>query len=160
MLTCVARAIVKLTSHIKVRTYAKTSDEMWLDEWRSPLRVDVAVTDGAAFEASLRDPVRHEDPNFCYVDKLETGFLVWQTTVKGYRPVGPGPSAFSWEPASQPVLQAMREVITDETFFKQLATLLGQESSKNPATLKLRAENTSFIKSLCKPASSELFRRR
>ncbi|GJE87739.1 proteasome-substrate-size regulator, mid region domain-containing protein [Phanerochaete sordida] len=154
--TTAHKAIVKLTSHIKIRTYAKTSDELWLDEWRSPLRIDVTIGDGPAFEASLRDPVRLDDPNSYYVDKLETGFLVWQPTVKGYRPVGPGPSPFSWEPASQPLLQAMREVITGETFFAQLTTLLGQESSKNPTTLKLRADNTAFIKSLAKMYEHEI----
>lgn len=146
--SCACRAIIKLTSHIKIRTYAKSSDELWFDEWRNPLRVDVAVGDPSTFTDRLRAPIQDGDPESFYVDKLGTGFLAWTSRVKAYRPVGSGESPFTWESASQPLLQAMREVVTSGTFFSQLATLLGQESSKNPTTLKMRSENVTFMKSL------------
>ena len=82
------------------------------------------------------------------VDKVETGFLVWTSTVKGYRAVPAGPSPFAWEAASQPILQAMSEVMSRDNFFTVLALLWGQESMKNSTTPELRAENVTFMKSL------------
>ena len=142
------RAIIKLTSHVKIRTYSKSNTELWLDEWRNPLSLQVPVQDPSTFMAKLREPVNPDDPDAYYVHKLGTGFLVWSKTVKAYRPVGSGDSPFTWEEASQPALQAMKEFVTSKTFFSQLAVLFGQESSKNPTTLKLRTENVVFIKSL------------
>lgn len=146
--TDLSRALIKLTSHIKIRTYSKSSEELWFDEWRNPLSIDVAVQDSSTFVSRLRQPVKHDDPESFYVDKLTTGFLVWGDKVKAYRPVGPGSSPFTWESPSQDLLQSIRVVVTSGTFFGQLAVLLGQESSKNPTTLKLRSENVSFVKSL------------
>lgn len=110
--------------------------------------MDVTVGDASTFFTRLREPVRLDDPSFSYIDKLATGFLVWRDSVKGYRPVGSNDLPFAWEATSQPLLQAMREVVAGGSFFSQLAVLLGQESSKNPTTLKLRSDNTTFVKSL------------
>lgn len=137
-----------MTSHIKVRTYSKSGEELWLDEWRNPLSVDIPVQDASTFSSRLRQPVKHDDPESFYVDKLGTGFLVWSDKVKAYRPVGPGDSPFTWESSSQELLHALRDVVTGQTYFTQLAMLLAQESSKNPTTLKLRSENVTFVKSL------------
>lgn len=38
------RAFVKLATFIKIRTYAKSDEELWLDEWSNPLRGQVHVT--------------------------------------------------------------------------------------------------------------------
>ncbi len=48
-----SRAIVRLTAHIKIRTYSQSSDELWLDEWRSPLCVDLPVTDPTSLLRTL-----------------------------------------------------------------------------------------------------------
>ena len=141
---------MKLTSHVKIRTYSMSSEELWLDLWRNPLSVDVHIQDPAAFTAHLRSPVTADDPNSYYVHKLNTGFLVWNKSVKAYRPVPSGKSPFTWETVSQASLQAIKEVVASGSFFRQLAVLFGQESSKNPTTLKLRTENVMFVKSLGK----------
>lgn len=109
--------------------------------------MEVKVQDPAAFVQRISSPL-DQDSNPFYVDKLPTGFLVWAPTVKSYRPVGTGPSPFTWEPASQPALQAIRDVMHSENYFDQLATLLGQESNKNPTRITLRAENVIFVKSI------------
>lgn len=137
---------MKLTAHIKVRTFATRGEDVWRDEWHNPQQVDLPVTDPVNFLQTLWNTSKSE--NVVYVDKLNTGFLTWAPTVKAYRRVGPGSSAFTWEARSQPALDAMRRVMTHESFFEQLATLSSQESSKNPSNLKLRPENTAFIKSL------------
>ncbi|KAL1951786.1 hypothetical protein VTO73DRAFT_935 [Trametes versicolor] len=89
------------------------------------------------------------------VDKVETGFLVWTSTVKGYRAVPEGPSPFAWEEASRPVLRAMSEVMNQGNFFSVLALLWGQESMKNSTTPELRAENVTFMKSIAKMFENE-----
>lgn len=137
-----------MTSHIKIRTYSQSAEELWLDEWKNPLRVDVSIQDTTAFPSQLRQPVRYDDTESFYVDKLNTGFLVWSDKVKAYRPVGPGESPFVWEKSSQELLDAVRGVVISDTYFTQLSALLAQESSKNPTTLKLRSENVTFVKSL------------
>ncbi len=142
------RAIVKITSHIKIRTYAKSTEEIWLDEWHSPLKIDLPIQDPSGFAEGIRKPFTDPDAVPFYVDKLNTGFLAWTPVVKAYQQVGHGPSAITWEAASQPALQAMREVVLDGKFFGQLIDLLGEESNKNPSTLKLRPENVNLMKSL------------
>ena len=120
---------------------------MWRDEWRSPLHVDLPVGNPDDFLPNLWRS--GESPTgTVYVDKLETGFLTWTDTVKAYRKVGPGPSAFSWDARSRPALDAIRSVMGRDNFFGQLITLLSQESAKNPATLKLRPEIVAVVKSL------------
>lgn len=143
----VHRAIVKVTWHVKIRTYAKNAEELWFEEWRSPLQIDVDVQDPATFLQRISDPLDHDGQQF-YVDKLPTGFLVWASSVKSYRPVGPGTSPFEWEADSQPALQAIRDVLHSEKYFEKLLTLLGQESNKNPNRITLRAENVIFVKSI------------
>ena len=141
------RAIVRLTAHIKVRSFAKSGGEIWRQEWRNPLRTDLPVNDPTNFFQTLWLRPTGESDVF-YVDKLDTGFLLWTPTIKAYRRVPSGPSALVWEQASQPSLEAMRSVMAATDFFDQLASLLAQESSKNPTTLKLRPENVVFVKSI------------
>lgn len=137
-----------MTAYIKIRTYSKNSEELWYDEWKSPFRVDVTV-DSPNFLEQLQKPLNPRNP--FYVDKLETGVFAWTKTVKGYRP--PLRDTIEWEAASLDTLKAIRDVLTSGDFIEQLAALLGQESSKNPPTLKLRPEVVSFIKSLCECSS-------
>lgn len=137
-----------MTSHIKIRTYSRSGEELWLDEWRNPLRVDVPVQGALTFSEQLKQPVKHDGSESFYVDKLNTGFLAWSDTIRACRPVGPGESPFVWESASQDLLRVVRDVATSPAYFAQLALLLAQESNKNPTTLKLRSENVTLVKSL------------
>jgi len=43
-LTAISRAVVKLAAFIKIRTYAKSDVELWLDEWANPLQGHLTVT--------------------------------------------------------------------------------------------------------------------
>ncbi|KAI0823074.1 ARM repeat-containing protein [Trametes gibbosa] len=145
------KAVVKVCAHVKIRTFSKSSDQLWLDEWENPLKVDIPVADPSIFlqqHGQPGYPVGQEGD--LRVDKVETGFLVWTQTVKGYRAVPEGPSPFSWEEASIPVLRAMSEVMGQGNFFTVLALLWGQESMKNSTTPELRAENVTFMKSIAK----------
>ena len=121
---------------------------MWRHEWRSPLCAELPI-DPANVLNTLWQPPSSEGEVF-YVDKLDSGFLTWAPTIKAYRKVEAGASALTWEEASQPLLEAMRGVISQDDFFKQLAALFAQESAKNPSVLKIRAEHVVFVKSIGK----------
>jgi proteasome activator subunit 4 len=47
-ITCInyyfSRAVVKLATFVKIRTYAKSDEELWLDEWANPLQGKLVVT--------------------------------------------------------------------------------------------------------------------
>ena len=166
-LTTIGRAVVKVCAHVKIRTFSKSSEQLWLDEWENPLRRDIPVRDPEEFLRRHGQPGYPPEQQGCVsccgddglfahvlicsdlrVDKFETGFLVWTPTVKGYQAVPAGPSAFSWEEASIPILRAMSEVMDQDNFFTVLALLWGQESMKNSTTPELRAENVTFMKSI------------
>lgn len=53
------RALTKLLAFAKARTYSKSSDELWLEEWKSELQTRVPVTDPSAFLRSLEQPIDH-----------------------------------------------------------------------------------------------------
>lgn len=50
-------AVVKLSWFIKVRSYAKNTEELWLEEWHNPLSRNVTVGDPEQFMNSLEQPV-------------------------------------------------------------------------------------------------------
>jgi proteasome activator subunit 4 len=45
MIAIFFRAVVKLAAFVKIRTYAKSEEELWLDEWANPLQGQLLVTD-------------------------------------------------------------------------------------------------------------------
>ena len=163
------RGIVKLLAFIKIRTFARSREELWLDEWKNPLARDVEIGDPNKFLASLQCPLTHDGyvsffclaeiskKKFtrCYLDKIHTGFLTWSPSIKGYRPVLNDESYLSWEPESLPCLNAIREGISKEGYINQLAILWSQESGKdgkdgnNTYTLDVRSDNPLFFKYLC-----------
>ncbi|KAI0094551.1 ARM repeat-containing protein [Irpex rosettiformis] len=143
------KAIVKITWHIKCRTFSKNSEDLWREEWKNPLAIDVLVKEPAVFLQQITTPIGRVDNNF-YVDKLSTGFLVWAPSVKAYRLPPTKQPAVQWEDVSQPALQAIQEVFSADGYFSQLAQLFGQESNKESNRLTLRSENAIFIKSIAK----------
>ncbi|KAJ6604293.1 hypothetical protein DFH09DRAFT_1300536 [Mycena vulgaris] len=148
-------AIVKLSTFIKMRTYAKSPEELWFDEWRHPLEKVVRVTDPAAFLKSFESPV-DDTEQAAYVDKINTGFLLWSPSVKGYASVKGETSAMSWELPSQPSLRAISELMLKDDYFQKLATLWSQESGKSGGNVDLRGDNVAYIKTLAKMFEHEV----
>ncbi|TFK76811.1 hypothetical protein BDN72DRAFT_829977 [Pluteus cervinus] len=142
------RAVVRLLAFIKMRTYSKSELELWFDEWQNPLREDIAISDAASFLADLNKPIGSSD-NVLYVDKTRTGFLAWTPSVKAYRPSQPE-STTAWDPTSQECIQSMTHIVEGEQFFRNLALLWSQETSKNGGIIDLRLDNVAFVKSLAK----------
>ncbi|TCD70651.1 hypothetical protein EIP91_002372 [Steccherinum ochraceum] len=147
------KAVVRLTALVKIRTYSKSSDDLWLDEWKSPLRRDIPALDSPESYAKLIRPAGpSEEP--IYVDKLTSGFLAWGPTIKTYTAVA-SESLLHWEEESQPALRAIKESLGSGEFYSKLSSLLGQESSRNPTVLELRGEHVMFMKSLAKMYEDE-----
>ncbi|EMD41612.1 hypothetical protein CERSUDRAFT_110183 [Gelatoporia subvermispora B] len=144
------RSVIKLTAHIKIRTFSKSTDELWLEEWSNPIQTTVNITDPDRFIETIEHAsVDGRGP--IYVDKIRTGFVTWSPAgLKGYYAVTAAESPFRWEEPSQPVLQAMREVLDTDQFFVKLLELWGQESSRTGANPELRQDNITIIKSLVK----------
>jgi proteasome activator subunit 4 len=51
------RAMVKLLAFTKIRTYAKSAEELWLDEWNNPLQRQLHVSDPSTFLKNLEIPI-------------------------------------------------------------------------------------------------------
>lgn len=47
-------ALRKLLSHVKFRTYSKTKEELWLEEWHNPIAEEVEITNPETFLKKLQ----------------------------------------------------------------------------------------------------------
>jgi proteasome activator subunit 4 len=52
------RGLVKLTWYIKIQTFAKSTEELWYEEWKSPYEHTVEVGDPKQFLESLKAPIQ------------------------------------------------------------------------------------------------------
>ena len=83
-----------------------------------------------------------------YVDKLTSGFLLWNPQLKAYLKVPEGDSPINWERASQAVLKTLSDLLDSGEICSQLVTLWAQESSQAEGKLKIRSGHVQFTKSL------------
>lgn len=142
---------------------------MWLDQWHNPLETSISIADPALFLKTLEQPVQVGSAERCellvheysgrgfnreahhrstYVDKIPTGFLLWPSTMKGYKAVPEGESALVWDPSSTDVLRAMVDALRESDFLPNLVSRWSQESSQNIASPELRVDNVTYMKSL------------
>ncbi|KAF9648519.1 ARM repeat-containing protein [Thelephora ganbajun] len=139
------RGIIKLTVQIKMRTYSASPEELWLDEWHSPIERRTIVSNPTA----IRDEMVDQTSNL-YVDKVTSGFLLWQPQLKAYLKVPEGDSPITWEHASKAVLEILGSLLDSGEIYSQLVTLWAQESSQSEGKPDLRNDHVQFIKSLAK----------
>ncbi|KAF5337321.1 hypothetical protein D9611_003207 [Ephemerocybe angulata] len=139
------KALIRILYFAKARTHSKSMDELWYEEWRHPLKESLPVNSPEEFMESLRRPV--SESGF-FVDKVNTGFLTWGKTIDVYRPATE--PSIQWESLSAPVLAAIFEVISRETYFKDLTVLWGQEPTKPSSTISIRSEYYKLIKYMAK----------
>ena len=86
----------------------------------------------------------HIDSGF-YLDKIQTGFLAWTTTIDVHEPAE-GHAPFQWD--SEENRQVIADAFEQDDFIQKLMGLLGQESSSGSTTLSVRNENASLFKYL------------
>lgn len=82
------------------------------------------------------------------IDKVTSGFLLWQTELKAYLKVPEGDSPITWEQASKTVLETLGDLLDSGEICSQLVTLWAQESSQSEGKPDLRNDHVQFIKSL------------
>ncbi|ESK98497.1 membrane protein [Moniliophthora roreri MCA 2997] len=141
------RAIVKLFAFIKYRSYSTDAEQLWREEWKNPLQEDISISDALKYLESY--DALHNGVERIYIDKTQTGFLVWKPKLKAYRPIT-GEKSLEWDTQSQASLERVRTLTTNESYYTQLSVLWSQESSKANSTMELRSDNVLFIKSLAK----------
>jgi len=56
LIAVLSRALTKLLTFIKMRTYSKNGEELWLDEWHNPLERDLPISDPSVFIEDLQRP--------------------------------------------------------------------------------------------------------
>lgn len=52
-----SRGIVRESIFIKMRTYAKNDEELWLCQWRNPLSSEIIINDYTQFLNTLHEPL-------------------------------------------------------------------------------------------------------
>lgn len=52
-----SRGIVRELLFIKMRTYAKNDEELWLCQWRNPLSNEITISEHTQFLSTLHKPV-------------------------------------------------------------------------------------------------------
>ncbi|EFI28574.1 hypothetical protein CC1G_13601 [Coprinopsis cinerea okayama7 len=142
------RTAALLLYHVKIRTYSKTREDRWAEKWASPWKTQVPVNDPATFLDEYHRGIQQSTGNI-YIDKFATGFLSWAPKVNAYHSPD-SVSAVQWEEASLPMMHAFHSVVGGPDYVKRIATLWGQESDKNVASLDLRMENVVYLKLLSK----------
>ncbi|KDQ54780.1 hypothetical protein JAAARDRAFT_134622 [Jaapia argillacea MUCL 33604] len=153
------RAVVKLATFIKARTYAKSTKELWLETWSNPLQRRVSVGDPSRFNESINcqrytqvcqsSPKQLTHFHRNYVDKISTGFISWTPDLKGYQPAPDRTSPFIWDGDSQAALSVILLGMNDD-YFSKLALLWSQESNRSGGATDVRQDNCVFIKTLAK----------
>jgi proteasome activator subunit 4 len=51
------RAMGLVLFHIKIRTYSRTREDRWFEEWTSPWKTEISVNDPAALLAEWHKPI-------------------------------------------------------------------------------------------------------
>ncbi|KAI0296143.1 hypothetical protein BC826DRAFT_1005479 [Russula brevipes] len=143
------KGVIKLLSMIKMRTYSRTSTDLWLDEWKSPIAKHVPIKSDPEFRDYVSKVPSIKDETL-YVDKQHSGFLTWAPETKAYIPVPAGDPPITWESASRTTLEAIGEVVAQAEYFEKLMALWGQESSRNVTAPELRTDNVAYIKTIAK----------
>ncbi|KAF8527908.1 ARM repeat-containing protein [Hysterangium stoloniferum] len=147
---CSIRALVRLLRMVKIRSWSRTVEDLWLDNWQNPLSLVVHLDDPQVFMTNLHRPISDTSDRY-FVDKLPTGFLVWSKDVKAYRPPGETGPTFVWESSSASVLKVLRQAIDESSWLEKLSSLWAQESSTaGNGTTDVRSDHIAFIKSLYK----------
>ncbi|KAF5356022.1 hypothetical protein D9756_004202 [Leucocoprinus leucothites] len=139
-------ALRKLLVHIKMRSFSKTREELWLGEWHNPLAEEVEIGDPETFLKRLHISGEVSESGH-YFDKIPTGFLAWSKTIKGYKPVMGDNSPFEWDTESRPAIAAIESTWFQPEFFEKIISLWSQETGRGSGNLDVRYENVCLIKS-------------
>ncbi|PWZ00606.1 hypothetical protein BCV70DRAFT_199880 [Testicularia cyperi] len=140
-------AVSKVLYYVKLRTLAPSDRDLLLGQTRNPLKhsekLPSPVSDAwtQSYIAAFAEPL---DSATKLRDKPSQGWLVWGEEETFYDPPPPEGSVFEWDAASQPAVDAIRSVASEQTWWDSLCRHLSQEKERDyPET-----ETLNLIKSL------------
>ncbi|KZW02065.1 hypothetical protein EXIGLDRAFT_736784 [Exidia glandulosa HHB12029] len=146
------RCVMKLTRYIKLRTFCGNVANLALQQSVNPLlkRKPIAAPSHeftAQYLASFRIPIdgARTGEEVLFQDKAVGGWMAWGSEIALYASPAQDKSTFlPWEPASEPALQALRDVVLQEDFWARLSDHYAEENQQESTTL----DNISCVKSI------------
>ncbi|OBZ79723.1 Proteasome activator complex subunit 4 [Grifola frondosa] len=154
------RAIMKTSRFIKLRTFAQAPVDLALEQNHNPLRRQVPIIEPTQeftsrwlaeyrvpldMERARREPLLRE--------KISSGWLAWDKSVDCFVIPDPTKSPFEWDVGSRETLAAIREVVNDSSYWKQLSA---HYSAENHAEVIVQ-DNVSCVKSIFQLLEDEPF---
>ncbi|OCH96655.1 hypothetical protein OBBRIDRAFT_787227 [Obba rivulosa] len=146
------RAIMKISRFIKLRTLAHGPADLVLERNHNPLKRKVPIQEPsheftsqwlAEFRQPLNLEVARRTPTLR--DKIQSGWLVWSETIDCYLAPDATQSPLQpWEAGSQEVLQTIRDIAKDPTFWKKLSIHFSSENHNEV----ISQDNVSCVKSI------------
>ncbi|VDB99350.1 unnamed protein product [Peniophora sp. CBMAI 1063] len=144
------KGVVKLTALIKIRSYAKSNEELWLHEYSSPLSSAVRIQSDGEYHDIVHRNIDPAGQEASYIDKVMSGWLVWHPRgIKAYKSVAESEAPIEWEAASRPAVRVIEETVNID-YVTALMDIYGQESARASAKPDIRADHVNFTKSLAK----------
>ncbi|KAH8120571.1 ARM repeat-containing protein [Phellopilus nigrolimitatus] len=155
------RAVMKSLRYVKLRTFSKSPEDIAMERNHNPLRVRFELKNlnnefNARYLEGFKQKLNTEKAFLEPIlqDKANVGWLAWPEHVELYLAAPPGKSCFKpWEPASQEMVAAVREVVLNEKFWKSLS---GRFAEENHATV-ITQDNISCVKSIFQILEEEPF---
>ncbi|SPO23145.1 related to BLM10 - proteasome activator subunit [Ustilago trichophora] len=131
---CAQAAITKILYYVKLRTLAPTDEDLLLGQTKNPLKHSEKLPTPVSSEwtqqyiASFAEPLTQESK---LRDKPSQGWLVWGEEEDFYDPPPADGVVFHWEAASKPAIEAVRAVITQDSWWQSFCRHLSQEKDRD-----------------------------
>lgn len=142
-------ASTKMLHFVKLRSLSANDPEsMLLQRSKHPLKKTFPLPSPVPadfrekeFQRHVQEPMRAGEPLY---DKIQTGWLVWGTSLEGYEPPAKDVSPITWEAASEPALEAAAAILSTPTWWTEHVQHLAQETSRDYPAL----DNVVFLKTI------------
>lgn len=155
------RAVMKISRYIKLRTLAHGPVDLVMEQNHNPLRRTVEIKEPshsftsqwmAEFKVPVDTQRAQREPMIR--DKISSGWIAWKDTTDYFLLPDTHHSTFpSWEEESQPAVSAIRTMVTDESYWKNLSTHYSAENHSDD----ISQDNASCVKSIFQLLEDEPF---
>ncbi|KAG8998807.1 hypothetical protein FRB90_012229 [Tulasnella sp. 427] len=154
------RAIMKASRYIKLRTSAKTLDDLAFYRHHNPLRRSFLTPQPSheytaeyleSFGSPLDQEAAREEP--ILQDKLISGWLVWKYQSRFLLPSSTKSTFQPWDPASASAIQSLKKLAQTPAFWDKLATHFSEENYHETTVM----DNVSNVKSLVQLVEEDIF---
>lgn len=143
--------------HIQIRTYCKSPHDLWTSDGHCQLHREIRPADTNEFVERATQEVTTTNGQL-YFDGTHTycyGWVLWGD-VYGHLPQA-SETMWEWDPASQLMLNEVREVLRSKDYFTKLVEYYSEEPNVDPASLDTRDDCVRWIHRICEIYGSEFF---